>query len=170
MTQALNTWPPQDCCSRVKLIFQRNFTQKRKVHTRAGGSLHSWWGPASEIREAWGCGTPDKPRHLQLFSKMGFYLTLPHRVAVKIKWGNGGNLLASCLSDSKCLISINCYHWAIFYSTHFMIALSCITDVCVTSVSNLMDSSKRGGNAIFLSLCLPGCLTQCSAHTGNSCW
>jgi len=46
-----------------------------------------------------------------------------------------------------------------------MIALSCITDVCVTSVSNLMDSSKRDGNAIFLSPCLPGCLAQCSAHT-----
>lgn len=28
-----------------------------------------------------------------------------------------------------------------------------------------MDSSKRGGNAIFLSPCLPGCLAQCSAHT-----
>lgn len=46
-----------------------------------------------------------------------------------------------------------------------MRALSCITDVCVTSVSNLTDSSKRDGNAIFLSPCLPGCLAQCSAHT-----
>lgn len=28
-----------------------------------------------------------------------------------------------------------------------------------------MDSSKRGGDAIFLSPCLPGCLAQCLAHT-----
>lgn len=64
------------------------------MHTRGGGSLHRGWGPASEIREAWGCGTPDKPpTPLQLFiSKMEFYLILPHRVAARIQ----GNLIVMC--------------------------------------------------------------------------
>lgn len=72
MTQALHRWLPRGCWFRVKSFFQRNLTQKPKVHAGGGGSLCSGRGSASGIREAWGCRAPDTPSHPQLFiCKMG---------------------------------------------------------------------------------------------------
>lgn len=62
-------------------------------------------------------------------------------------------MLASCPSDSKCLINISCYNRATVHPTHFIITCYLVVLIflcmCVASVSNLMETSKRGRDEFF---------------------